>query len=253
MSRPRCVGRLLSLLVGLGLGLAPIEAGAADGAPGAGAGDSQTTEKAPRTAHEKSHRATHKKVAGQRKKAKTAKTAKTAKSVKSAGTARPTRGKTSRAARLKPPSRDPGQVINDDVQITPFPSHASAARKALSQNRRDQLDDAEKAARDPGQTDRWQTVLFDLRGFDSRADAEACFWRVIAYYRLGEIARARSIRQNCEIAGKDQPVIDQEDIQSASLQPATALPELAAGDEPAPAPVANPAGFAGAGPTRLER
>jgi len=139
------------------------------------------------------------------------------------------------------------------VEITPFPSHAAAARKALAQNRRDQLDDAENAARAPRHDDRWQTVLFHLRGFDSRADAEACFWRVIAYYRLGEIGRARTIRQSCEIATNDQPVIEKEDVQSASLQPATALPELAAAGERPPAPVPNPAGYEGAAPTRLER
>jgi hypothetical protein len=143
-------------------------------------------------------------------------------------------------------------TINDNIEITPFPSHAAAARKALAQNRREQLDDAEKAARDPRQDDRWQTVLFHLRGFDSRGDAEACFWRVIAYYRLGEIGRARKIRQSCDLSAKDEPLVEQEDVLSASLQPAAALPELAAtGDRPA-APVPNPAGYDGAGPTRLE-
>jgi len=163
-----------------------------------------------------------------------------------------TRPKLSRAARLRG-AREQAHTINDNVEITPFPSHAAAARKALSQNRRDQLDDAEKAARDPQETDRWQTVLFHLRGFDSRADAEACFWRVVAYYRLGEIGRARTIRQSCDIGAKDQPTIEKEDVQSAGLQPATALPELAAAGDRAPAPVPNPAGYEGAGPTRLER
>jgi hypothetical protein len=230
MGRPRCLGRWLSMLVVLGLTLAPVNSGAV-------AGTTAPTAAADSPAGKHTGKASRKR---KRKKAI------------SRGKPAPTRTKLSRAMRPKA-LRDPGHTINDDVEITPFPSHAAAARKALSQNRRDQLDDAEKAARDPQQADRWQTVLFHLRAFDSRVDAEACFWRVVAYYRLGEIGRARTIRQNCEIAAADLPTIEKEDAQSASLQPATALPELVAAGERAPAPVPNPAGYEGSSPTHLER
>lgn len=225
------------MFVGLALALAPMEAGAAGGSgtttpPGAADGP------AGKPTAEHAGKATHKR---KRKRAMSG-GSKTA----------PPRTKLSRVVRPKA-ARDPGHTINDDVEITPFPSHAAAARKALSQNRRDQLDDAEKAARDPQQTDRWQTVLFHLRAFDSRVDAEACFWRVVAYYRLGEIGRARSIRQNCELATADLPIVEKEDAQAASLQPATALPELVAAGDRAAAPVPNPAGYEGASPTHLER
>ncbi|HEY5090681.1 MAG TPA: hypothetical protein VIK30_11970 [Polyangia bacterium] len=228
------------MLVALGFALAPMEAHAIEGA---GTNSGQVPRRAEKTATGK----TTKTVAVKKRKKVPTRTKQT-----EAVKAPPGRTRLSRAARLRA-AREQAHTINDNVEITPFPSHAAAARKALAQNRRDQLDDAEKAARDPRQDDRWQTVLFHLRGFDSRADAEACFWRVIAYYRLGEIGRARTIRQSCEIDTRDLPVIEKEDVQSASLQPATALPELAAAGERAPAPVQNPAGYEGAAPTRLER
>jgi hypothetical protein len=241
-----------SVLVGLGLALAPMKAyaveGAADADRAAGIRRDQTTgdttgkpasQTAQKPASQTARKPASRKLTTKGKRSESAKPA-------------PTRRKGSRAARLKT-GGELAHTINDSVEITPFPSHAAAARKALAQNRRDQLDDAEKAARDPGQADRWQTVLFHLRGFDSHADAEACFWRVIAYYRLGEIGRARTIRQSCEIAAKDQPVIDKEDVQSASLQPATALPELAAPGDVAPAPIPNPSAYEGDRPTRLDR
>lgn len=140
------------------------------------------------------------------------------------------------------------ETINDNVKLTPFPSHPEAAKKALSQNRRDQLDDAEKAARGGDQADRWQTVLFHLRNLDARSDPEGCFWRVVAYYRLGQMERARSLRQSCELGGKDASLIEAEDEQAARLQPPTAL-----ADKEPPTPVANPAPYAGPGPTRLDR
>jgi hypothetical protein len=139
-------------------------------------------------------------------------------------------------------------TINDSVKLTPFPSHSDAAKKALAQNRRDELDDAEKAARSPDQADRWETVLFHLRNLDARSDAEGCFWRVVAYYRLGQMERARKLRQSCDLGGKDAALIEVEDEQAARLQPPTAL----ADKEPPPA-VANPAPYAGAGPTHLDR
>jgi hypothetical protein len=235
------------MVVALALGLAPIGSRAAGGPIGAaGAAESEPSRTPSKT--RKSGTKIGTKTAG-----KTARQKLTPKA-KPPANAKPlaTRGKGARAARLKA-GREQAHTINDNVEITPFPSHAAAARKALAQNRRDQLDDAEKAARDPRQSDRWQTVLFHLRGFDARADAEACFWRVVAYYRLGEIGRARTIRQSCEIAGKDLPIVEKEDVRSAGLQPATALPELAAAGEKAPAPVPNPAGYEGDSPTHLER
>jgi hypothetical protein len=140
-----------------------------------------------------------------------------------------------------------------DVQVTPFPSHAAAAQKALAQNRRDSLNDAEKAARAEHQDDRWQTVLFNLREFDARTDAEACFWRVVAYYRLGEMARARSIRQLCTLGSKEEALLDTEDGMCGTLQPAAAMPEMLAAGEKAPPPVPNPAPYTGAAPARLDR
>jgi hypothetical protein len=142
-------------------------------------------------------------------------------------------------------------MVNENITVTAFPSHPDAAAKALAQNRRDHLDDAEKAARAPQQTDRWNTVLFAIREIDGRADAEACFWRVIAYYRLGQVARAASIRSNCQLDAKEQTTLDNEYALSATLQPVGALPEMLAAGETPPPPVENPAAYAGAGPTRV--
>jgi hypothetical protein len=138
-------------------------------------------------------------------------------------------------------------TINEDVTLTPFPSHAGAAKKALAQNRRDQLDDAEKAARAPEQAERWQTVLFHLRDLDARADSEGCFWRLVSYYRLGQIERARSLRPACELAPKDAAIIEAEDEQAAGLQSTGTLADKE------PAPVGNLAPYAGAGPSRVDR
>jgi hypothetical protein len=241
MGRPLGVAPLLAISLTLSLGLAAppwlSSASAAEGpsgAPDEPAAAPRSNPAAGKVASQtKSHRTKGKRAAG-------------------AGAKRTgSRSRSAHAARIKTENAQ-APTINDNIEITPFPSHAAAARKALAQNRREQLDDAEKAARDPRQDDRWQTVLFHLRGFDSRWDAEACFWRVIAYYRLGEVGRARKIRQSCDLSAKDEPLVEQEDVLSTSLQPAAALPELAAaGDRPA-APVPNPNGYDGAGPTRLE-
>jgi hypothetical protein len=138
-------------------------------------------------------------------------------------------------------------AINEDVTLTPFPSHAGAAKKALSQNRRDQLEDAEKAARAPEQAERWQTVLFHLRDLDARSDSEGCFWRLVSYYRLGQIERARTLRQGCELAAKDGATIEAEDEQAARLQAAATLAETG------PAPAGNLAPYAGDAPAKIER
>jgi len=138
-----------------------------------------------------------------------------------------------------------GHEINEDAKVTPFPSFANHAQKALAQNRRDQLLDAEQAARGDKIVDRWWTVLFHLRELDSRNDPEACFWRVVAYYRLGELARARALRGLCEPPAAAQTLLDNEDALSSQLQPVAALPEMAAAGEKPPAPVINPDPYAG--------
>ncbi len=142
----------------------------------------------------------------------------------------------------------PGQ-INESIKITPFPSQAAATRSALAQNRRDLLADAEKAARASALNDRWQAVLFSLRDIDARSDPEGCFWRLVAYYRMGQIQRARQVRDSCELPPRDLAMLEAEDAQAASLQPPMALAEI---DNP-PAPVVNPAPYAGAPPTRFDR
>jgi hypothetical protein len=141
------------------------------------------------------------------------------------------------------------KTISDDGKIIPFPSQAGAVKKAFSQVRRDQLGDAERSARAAKEEDRWWTVLFHIRSMDSRNDAEACFWRAIAFYRMGEIARARNTRQFCE----SEAALGDEDALSASLQPMAALPEMQQPGDPKPTPVPNLSPYAGPGPTKLEK
>jgi hypothetical protein len=149
-----------------------------------------------------------------------------------------------------PAARPTQGVINEGVTLTPFPSQASATRRALAQNRRDRLADAEQAARAAAvEGDRWQTVLFHLRDLDSRSDPEGCFWRLVAYYRLGQLERARQVRETCELPSRDQAILEAEDAEAASIQAPLALAER----EHAPPPVANPSAYAGAPPTRLDR
>jgi hypothetical protein len=132
-----------------------------------------------------------------------------------------------------------GHEINEDAKVTPFPSFAPHAKKALAMNRRDSLVDAENAARADKQPDRWWTVLFHLRELDSRNDPETCFWRIVSYYRLGELAKARGLRSACEPPPGVQAVLDGEDAMSMTLQPVAALPEMTAAGEKPPAPVPN--------------
>jgi hypothetical protein len=88
-------------------------------------------------------------------------------------------------------------------------------------------------------------VLFHLRELDSRNDPEACFWRTVAYYRLGELARARNLRNACEPPAPVQTILDSEDALSTTLQPVAALPEMAAAGEKPPTPVPNPDPYGG--------
>jgi hypothetical protein len=201
---------------------APLQAAPENAAPAAG----------PDASGGKKIHSSIKKAAGKSKRAPSAKTA---------------GNKNARVARQKAAHPAAPATINDEVTITPFPSQASAAKKALAQNRRDQLDDAEKAARSPAQDDRWATVLFHLRNLDARSDPEGCFWRLVAYYRLGQVERARTLKQNCELAPRDEAAIAAEDAQAGSLQPAVTLAQKE------PPPVANPAPYAGTGPARVDR
>jgi hypothetical protein len=109
-------------------------------------------------------------------------------------------------------------LINDSAPpIDAFPTEGPAVKKAFAETRRDQLADAEKSARDAKSPDRWRTVLFMLRGLPERTDPEACFWRVLSFYRLGEIPRARALRENCDLPAKDSAVLNGEDVAASGL------------------------------------
>jgi len=222
----------------LALLLAPVTAGAAD-KPAANAGAKAAKMDGAKPA-----------TGGAKPAARKAKDKAAKKRAEPSETAASSHGKVQRAAYQKVGT---GLHPTGEVQVTPFPSHPEAAKKALAQNRRDSLDSAEKAARAEHQDDRWQTVLFNLREFDARSDAEACFWRVVAYYRLGEMARARSIRQLCTLSSKEESALDTEDGLCGTLQPATVMPEMLAAGEQPPAPVPNPAPYTGPPPTRVGR
>jgi hypothetical protein len=109
-------------------------------------------------------------------------------------------------------------LINEAAPpIEAFPADTNAVKKAFAETRRDQLADAERAARDAKSPDRWRTVLFMLRGLPERTDPEACFWRVLAFYRLGEIPRARALRENCDLPSKDSAVLNAEDASASGV------------------------------------
>jgi hypothetical protein len=112
---------------------------------------------------------------------------------------------------------DPHLINEAAPPIEAFPTDAPAVKKAFAETRRDQLVDAEKAARDVKSPDRWRTVLFMLRGLPERTDAEACFWRVLSFYRLGEIARARTLREGCDLPSKDSTVLNSEDATASGV------------------------------------
>ena len=98
-----------------------------------------------------------------------------------------------------------GHEINEDAHVTPFPSFAGHAKKALAQNRRDQLIDAEEAARAARQSDRWMTVLFHLRELDSRNDPRGVLLarrRLLSPRRAGPRAHvARELRAAARRSG----------------------------------------------------
>ena len=95
--------------------------------------------------------------------------------------------------------------------IEPFPGDPKGFKRAFAETRRDQLAGAEKAARDVKSPDRWRTVLFMLRGLPEHTDPEACFWRVLSFYRLGEITRGRTLREGCDLPAKDSSTLNAED------------------------------------------
>lgn len=144
------------------------------------------------------------------------------------------------------------------MDLSPFASERSAVKQAFADHLRDQVLDAERAARAPNQgkqDDRWNAVLYAIRDLDSRSSTEVCFWRAVAYYRLGELSRARRTRQQCELPQRDASTLDREDVASVSLQPPSALPELRMAGEVdheeqrAIKPVANPNPYTGPPPT----
>jgi len=142
--------------------------------------------------------------------------------------------------------------------ITAFPAEqAATVSRIFDEHRREQVADAERAARAAKQDDRWNSVLFAIRELDSGAGYDVCFWRALAYYRQGELARARKTRQLCVLAPSDVGTLDHEDAAASSLQPPSALPELrlaGALDEDGQAragttkPVANPEAYTGPSP-----
>jgi hypothetical protein len=148
-------------------------------------------------------------------------------------------------------------------KIVAFPHEAKAVDKAFAENRRDQLVDAEKAARAEKQPDRWRTVLFMLRGLHERMDPEACFWRVLAFYRLGETDRARAVRDNCELPSKDSAALNGEDAVSTGVPAIGTVPRedqfsgaggapAKPGDKAAAPPIAEAPPYTGPSPQRYK-
>jgi len=82
-----------------------------------------------------------------------------------------------------------GHEINEEAHVTPFPSFAPTRRRRWPRIAATSCSTPSRARAPDKSPDRWWTVLFHLRELDSRNDPEACFWRVVAYYRLGELAR----------------------------------------------------------------
>jgi len=158
---------------------------------------------------------------------------------------------------------DNAHLINESApHVAAFPAETKQAyEKAFAENRRGQLIDAEKAARAEKSPDRWRTVLFMLTGLNDNGDSEACFWRVLSFYRLGEIDRARAVRAVCDLPVKDSSALNAEDA-LVSRTPAmgtgahedqfTATAPVAA-DTPdaAPAPPPPVAPYTGPSPQRI--
>lgn len=176
-----------------------------------------------------------------------------------------------RAKRKRGPARPKAMAGGGPYEITaqgqkgkiiPFPSEATAVTKAFAEHRRTQLADAEHAARDAQQKDRWHSVLFELRDLDSRADPESCFWRVLAYYRLGELRPARQLRESCQFNQHDDVALDAEDVASVALQPGAGRVEVRTTsgeivEDPRTAavaakPIVNDGAYSGPAPARFQ-
>jgi hypothetical protein len=169
--------------------------------------------------------------------AKPAKKSKTTKKAKKKKAAPPSDDAGTTAARRRKIGAPPAYVVGDSdahlinqnaPPLVPFGSESGAVKKAFAETRRDQLNDAEKAARDDKSPDRWRTVLFMIRGLPERIDPEACFWRVLSFYRLGELTRARKVREGCDLPAKDSVVLNGEDAT------AEGIPEMGANGEEDP-------------------
>lgn len=152
-------------------------------------------------------------AAPESKKAKKAKSAKAKKAAPASEAAKP-------APKRRKVGVNPAYIVGDSnahfinesaPRIVPFPENEKAFTKAFAENRRDQLGDAEKTARAAKSPDRWRSVLFMLHGLPEHNDSETCFWRVLSFYRLGEIERARKIRENCDLPAKDSSTLNAED------------------------------------------
>jgi hypothetical protein len=159
---------------------------------------------------------------------------------------------------------NPHYIDVNAPKIVAFPQDTKAVDKAFAVGRREQLVDAEKAARTERSPDRWRTVLFALRGLHDRIDPETCFWRVLAFYRLGEVDRARAVRAVCELPAKDSSTLNAEDATvtgtpaMGTVQREDQFSAPAAGEKPkaaeaAPAPASPDATpYTGPGPQRFE-
>jgi hypothetical protein len=154
------------------------------------------------------------------------KAVKTAKKRKAAPATTPDSSEKPALAKRRRIGASPAYVVGDSdahlinqsaPPIDAFPSDGKAVKKAFAETRRDQLVDAEKAARDAKSPDRWRTVLFMLRGLPERTDPEACFWRVLSFYRLGEIQRARTLREGCDLPSRDSAVLNSEDVTASGV------------------------------------
>jgi len=171
----------------------------------------------------------------------------------------PAHRKRSRRARHPKASATTHEISDEAPKIVAFPTEGAAVSRAFAEQRREQLDGAEKAARAGDQSDRWHAVLFELRDLDSRADTEACFWRVLAYLRLGDVRHARELRRTCDISARDSATLNSEEAAAASLQPAVMDTELrTTGDSDGEEPrkpvraVENPAPYTGPTPARVK-
>ena len=90
---------------------------------------------------------------------------------------------------------------------------------------------AETAARTPERSDRWESVLFLLSGVDSGSYPAGCFWRVLAEYRLGRLARGDTERPACRLVPADSQTLDAERKAAAERQGAAGPSTPAQGAE----------------------